>query len=118
MELDKYFLVMLRRSSDGPEFTDDELDALQARHLAYLGDLLARGILALNGPVLPSDDTEHPYPQLRGLSFYATASAAEARAFAAADPMVQAGRLSFDLIDFLTRPGKLIESGLRITLED
>jgi hypothetical protein len=32
---DVYTLVLLRRPPDAPEMSEEELDALQARHLAY-----------------------------------------------------------------------------------
>ena len=36
---DVFTLVLLRRPSDAPEMSDVELDALQARHLAYRAEL-------------------------------------------------------------------------------
>ncbi|WP_338185115.1 YciI family protein [Jatrophihabitans sp.] len=106
MELHKYYVVMLRRPAEAPDFSAAELDELQAAHLAYLSGLREQGIVAMNGPLLDAPD-----PSLRGLSFYATATAEEAREFAAADPMVRAGRLSFDVVTFATPPGALVRPG-------
>src|SRR4029077_4663821 len=36
---DVYTLVLLRRPADAPVMSDEELDALQARHLAYRAEL-------------------------------------------------------------------------------
>jgi hypothetical protein len=113
MELHRYYLVMLRRREDGPSFTDADLDDLQRQHLAYLFGLLHRGVLALNGPVL-----DGVYPDLRGLSFYATATPEEAIDLAQADPMVRAGRLRADLMTFMTRPGHIVKEGTAVTIED
>lgn len=66
-----------------PEDNDDE--AIQAAHLAYLGDLRDRGIVLLNGPMRGSDD-----PLFRGMTVYSVPEP-EARALANADPAVQAG---------------------------
>ena len=40
---DVYTVVMLRRPADAPDLPDEELDALQARHLAYRAELRQRG---------------------------------------------------------------------------
>jgi hypothetical protein len=111
MELERFFLVILRRPDCPPALPQDEVDALQQAHLAYLMELGARGILALNGPL-----RDQPDPTMRGLSFYRTETVEEARAFADADPMVQAGWLTFDLMTFFSRPGELIRPGKPITL--
>ena len=39
---DVYTLVLLRRPADAPQMSDEELDALQARHLAYRAELSRR----------------------------------------------------------------------------
>jgi hypothetical protein len=54
------------------------------------------------------------YPDLRGLSFCATATPEEAIELATADPMVRAGRLSADVMIFMTPPGHLVKAGARI----
>jgi uncharacterized protein YciI len=112
VELHRYHLVMLRRRADSPPFTEAELDELQRQHLAYLFQLQDRGVLALNGPVL-----DGVYPDLRGLSFYATETPEEAAALAAADPMVRAGRLRADVMGFLTRPGHLTSPGVSVSVD-
>lgn len=68
-----------------PESPDDA--RIQAEHLAYLGGLRERGIIALNGPVRGGDT-----PGFRGLTIY-TVDVDEARALALEDPAVQAGWL-------------------------
>jgi uncharacterized protein len=74
--------LMLRedRPPDGPED-----DGIQAAHLAYLNELVARGIILVNGPFRSIDD-----PVLRGMSLY-TVPPDEARALANDDPAVRAG---------------------------
>ena len=113
MELEQFFLVILRRPATPPDLVDTDLDALQQAHLDYLMGLRDKGVLALNGPL-----RDQPDQTMRGLSFYRTATAAEARRHAVADPMVRAGWLTFDLMTFLTRPGELVRPGLAVTLED
>ena len=111
MELERFFLVILRRPEAPPALPQDEVDALQQAHLAYLMGLREQGVLALNGPV-----RDQPDPAMRGLSFYRTETADEARAFAEADPMVRAGWLTFELMTFMSRPGEVVRPGHPITI--
>jgi uncharacterized protein YciI len=98
---DVYTLVLLRRPPDAPEMSDAELDALQARHLAYRADLRRQGVLVVNGPLAEQSDTT-----LRGLSIFACALEEAAR-LSEADPSVQAGRLAYDLMEWWVAAGTL-----------
>jgi len=91
---DVFTLVLLRRPSDAPEMSQAELDALQARHLAYRADLRRQGVLVVNGPLAEQSDTT-----LRGLSIFAC-GLEEAARLSDADPSVQAGRLAYDLMEW------------------
>jgi hypothetical protein len=48
---DVYTLVILRRPPDAPEMSEEQLDELQARHLAYRAELSRQGILVVNEPL-------------------------------------------------------------------
>jgi uncharacterized protein YciI len=91
---DVYTLVLLRRPRDAPQMSDEELDALQARHLAYRADLRRQGVLVVNGPLSEQSDES-----LRGLSIYAC-DLEEAARLSDGDPSVQAGRLAYDLMEW------------------
>lgn len=91
---DVFTVVILRRPPDPPKMSDIELDALQAKHLAYRAELQRRGILVVNGPLLEQSDTS-----LRGLSIFAC-GLDEAARLSDADPSVQAGRLAYDLMEW------------------
>lgn len=94
-------VVLLRRPADAPAMSDDELDALQARHLAYRATLRRDGVLVANGPLgAPSD------PSLRGLSILAC-DLDEARRLTELDPSVQAGRLTYDVFEWWVAAGTL-----------
>ena len=84
---DEHTVVFLMRPTDAPEFSDEELDALQAQHLAYLRGLQREGVLVANGPLADQSDE-----RMRGISVYAL-PLNDALARANADPMVRAGRL-------------------------
>ena len=81
--------------------SDAELDALQARHLAYRADLRRQGVLVVNGPLLEQSDAS-----LRGLSIFAC-DADEARRLSEGDPSVQAGRLAYDVMEWWVAAGSL-----------
>jgi len=112
MELEEYHLVLLRRPDNPPPFSEAELDDLQAKHLAYLGTLEARGLLALNGPLLNQPDAT-----MRGLSFYCTETAHEALRLAENDPMVRARWLRVELMQFCAKPGHIAVPGTPMTVQ-
>ena len=98
---DVYTVVVLRRPSGAPDLSDDELDALQARHLAYRAELVRLGVLAVNGPFDEQSD-----PSYRGMSIFAC-DATEAARLSDGDPSVVAGRLTYDVMEWWVRAGSL-----------
>jgi uncharacterized protein YciI len=98
---DVYTLLLLRRPADAPQMSDDELDALQARHLAYRAELRRQGVLVANGPLGEQSDVS-----MRGLSIFAC-DLAEAARLSDGDPSVQAGRLAYDLFEWWVAAGTL-----------
>ena len=103
---DVYTMELLRRPDDAPELPDDELDALQSRHLAYRAKLRSDGLLVANGPLEEQSD-----PSLRGLSIFAC-DLAEARRLSDLDPSVQAGRLAYDAFEWWMAAGTLAFPGI------
>ena len=91
---DVYTVVVLRRPADAPEMSDAELDALQARHLAYRSELRRRGLVVVNGPFDEQSD-----PSYRGMSIFAC-DPAEAARLSDGDPSVVAGRLAYDVMEW------------------
>jgi uncharacterized protein YciI len=102
---DVYTVVLLRRPDDAPEMTEDELDALQSRHLAYRAKLRTDGVLVANGPL-----GEQSNPSLRGLSIF-SCGLDEARRLSDLDPSVQAGRLTYDVFEWWMAAGTLAFPG-------
>jgi hypothetical protein len=98
---DVYTVVLLRRPADAPEMSEADLDALQARHLAYRAELGRRGLLLANGPFDEQSD-----PSLRGMSVFACGPAEAAR-LSDDDPSVVAGRLTYDVMEWWVRAGSL-----------
>jgi uncharacterized protein len=98
---DVYTVVVLRRPADAPEMSDEELDALQARHLAYRAKLRRDGLVVVNGPFGEQSD-----PSYRGISIF-SCGPAEAAGLSDGDPSVVAGRLAYDVMEWWVGPGSL-----------
>ena len=98
---DVFTMVLLRRPADAPQLSEDALDALQARHLAYRAELRREGVLVANGPLDEQSDVA-----MRGLSIFAC-GIEEARRLSDADPSVQAGRLTYDVFEWWVAAGTL-----------
>ena len=98
---DVYTVVVLRRPAQAPDLSDVELEALQARHLAYRAELARRGVLVANGPFVEQSD-----PSYRGMSVFAC-DLAEAARLSEADPSVAAGRLAYDVMEWWVRADSL-----------
>jgi uncharacterized protein YciI len=94
-------LVLLRRAAGSPDLPEAELDALQARHLAYRAGLERKGVLVVRGPLSEQSD-----PAMRGLSIFAC-GVDEARRLTDGDPSVQAGRLTYDVMEWWVVAGTL-----------
>lgn len=109
---DVFTLVLLRRPSDAPEMSDEELDALQARHLAYRAELRRQGVLVVNGLLAEQSDVA-----LRGLSIF-DCDLHEAARLSDADPSVQAGRLAYDLMEWWAAAGTLAFPGAQRPVGD
>src|SRR5689334_9116319 len=98
---DVYTFVILRRPDSAPAMSDEELDDLQARHLAYRADLRRQGLLAVNGPCAEQSDESY-----RGMSIFAC-DPAEAARLSDGDPSVAAGRLTYDVMGWWVGAGTL-----------
>jgi uncharacterized protein len=98
---DVYTLVVLRRPADVPRMSDEELDELQASHLAYRAELRRKGLLAVNGPFDEQSDMSY-----RGMSIFAC-DLAEAARLSDGDPSVVAGRLTYDVMEWWVAGGSL-----------
>jgi hypothetical protein len=102
---DVYTMVLLRRPLDAPQMTEEALDDLQARHLAYRAELRRTGVLVANGPLGEQSDVA-----MRGLSIFAC-GLDEARRLSDGDPSVQAGRLAYDVFEWWVAAGTLAFPG-------
>src|SRR5689334_14277630 len=98
---DAVTVVVLRRPADAPEMTEEELDELQAAHLAYRFELFQQGTIAVNGPFVAQSDDSY-----RGMTIFAC-DAEEAARLSDGDPSVAAGRLVYDVMEWWYAAGLL-----------
>ena len=103
---DVYTLVLLRRPVPAPNLSEDDIDDLQAQHLAYRAELKRQGKIVANGPFREQSDVG-----LRGLSIF-TCGLAEAGRLNDGDPMVKAGWLGYDLFEWWIAAGTLAFPGV------
>ena len=107
MELDQYYVVLLKK---GPVWTSEptpELEALQQQHLAHLSSMGAAGKLSIAGPV-----EAHAASDLRGISIFhfdAFESLEELRDLVEQDPMIQIGHLTADYMTWYVPEGATLE---------
>jgi uncharacterized protein YciI len=103
---DVYVMCLLRRPANAPQLPEEELDRLQAAHLAHRAELKRQGRIVANGPFAEQTDVS-----LRGMSIFRT-SLDEAARLNDADPLVQAGRLAYELFEWWVGSGTLAFPGV------
>jgi uncharacterized protein YciI len=94
-QLEPHTVVLLRWPERLPDLTEDELESLQAEHVAYQRSLREQGVIALAGPF-----DGQPDERWRGLSIYRVPPD-EAREYIEQDPSVRRGRLTYDVWTWL-----------------
>jgi uncharacterized protein YciI len=101
VDLEQYSFVLLRRGPNAEEFSEEELEQLQERHLAHLRAMRERGDLLVAGPL-----SDQPDESLRGICVYRT-SLEETRRLAEQDPSVQVGRLAVEVMTWWLPAGEV-----------
>lgn len=101
MQFDHHTLVLLVRPPDAPELPEEELDRIQDAHLANQARLGDDGYVIAAGPFTDQDDE-----RLRGVAVLAC-DPEKARELYASDPAVQAGRLTVEILTWMTPAGSV-----------
>jgi len=97
-DLESYQLGLLRKGPTSGTGTREEAEKIQAGHMANIGKMAQTGKLVAAGPMMDDGD-------LRGIFLFKAASLDEARAMAAEDPAIKAGRLKMDLFAWMGPKG-------------
>ena len=98
----RYVMVMLYRGKKANKIPKDQLDKIQAGHMANISKLAADGKLLVAGPM--GDDTD-----LRGIFILDCESVEEAKTLVDTDPAVIAGRLRAEYHPWWTARGTVIK---------
>jgi uncharacterized protein YciI/uncharacterized damage-inducible protein DinB len=97
-DLDQYQFGLLMR---GPKWTAEntpEIQKIQEGHMANINKMAQMGKLFAAGPLLDNGD-------LRGVFIFRAASVDEAKALAAEDPAIKAGRLKLEILPWMGSKG-------------
>ena len=99
MKFDQFTVGLLLLRPDAPKLSEEEENALQDAHMAFLAKLHDEGHLLAAGPILGTSERE-----LRGLSIY-RGPPDEVRALADKDPGVIAGRYRHEFFPWIVPGG-------------
>lgn len=94
-EMQRYFVVLLRRGPHWAPASEAGVSELFAAHMAHLQAMTAAGHLVLVGPFELPEGAPEGAPA--GLCVYRVASDERARDLASADPAVAAGRFTVEV---------------------
>ncbi len=102
MEFDTTTLLVYTSNPDSPTYSDEQLDDIQAGHMAHLQSLGERGLALTAGPFSEQSDA-----RFRGLVFFSV-EPAEALRLTQDDPAVIGGRLLADVMNWHRQAGTVI----------
>ena len=91
-------LGLIHRPQGAPQYSDEELQQLQAGHMKNIEAMAASGDLVIAGPM--GEDT-----MLRGIFVFRTTDTARLAELVARDPSVKAGRLGVELVPWRVPKG-------------
>jgi uncharacterized protein len=98
--MEKYYVVLLKRAPNAPRLEGPALEELQKKHLGHLRGMYEAGKMAIAGPFDEQRDET-----MRGMCLYRVATIDEARKLAEQDPMVKAGRLQVEVLAWWVEKG-------------
>jgi uncharacterized protein YciI len=100
-QMKEYFFVMLKK---GPIRNQDKetTDKLQEGHMANINQMAKDGKLAIAGPFGDEGDW-------RGIFIFKTKTIEEAKRLVEQDPMIKAGRLSYEIHSWWTMKGAKLD---------
>lgn len=86
----KYVMAFLLRGDRVGEYSAEQRQEIQGKHMANIGKMAEMGKLIVAGPFFGNDD-------LRGIYIFDVQTLEEAKALTETDPAIQAGVLKMDL---------------------
>jgi uncharacterized protein len=98
--MEKYYLVLLKRAPNAPKLEERELEDLQKKHIGHLRAMYEAGKMVIAGPFDEQQDLT-----MRGMCLYRVTTLDEARKLAEQDPSVKAGRLQVEVLAWWVERG-------------
>ena len=98
----KRYVMCIYSSGPNRSQPKEEAERLQEQHLAHQDKLHEEGLLLVAGPFGGTSDK-------RGILIIDVGSVAEAEPLVQEDPMVKAGRLNYELLEWWTMKGAVIK---------
>lgn len=106
--LERYELVLLRRTRQAREFDEETIERIFREHLAYTMGLVNSGQQLAAGPVRGSPAEEE---HICGMGLFQQGSLNKVRELANADPGVRQGLYRVDVMTWLTPAGRITFPG-------
>lgn len=94
----EYFICFLYRGDKALDIPEEELESIQAGHLAHINQLAEEGKIAIAGPMGMDED-------LRGIIIFHTENKEEAEVLQKQDPAIKAGRLRMEIYPWWAAQG-------------
>ena len=102
MTMKRYYLLLYVRGDRANEYSEEELEKIQAGHLAHIKKLASEGKVLMAGPF--GGDGEK-----RGMLVFDLKDAAEVERLSQQDPAVKAGRLKFEVLPWWAAKGSTLK---------
>ena len=98
--MEKYYVVLLKRAPNAPKLEAAAAEELQKKHLGHLRAMYDAGKMVIAGPFDEQRDET-----MRGMCLYRVPTLDEARKLAEQDPAVKAGRLQVEVLAWWVEKG-------------
>ena len=97
----KKYVMCIYSKGESRDQSEEEAMEVQKAHLAHQDELAEQGLLIIAGPF----DGDH---DKRGILIFDAGSVEEVERYVQDDPMVKAGRLTYELLPWWTRKGAVL----------
>ena len=97
----KRYVMCIYLTGPNRDHTQEEAERIQREHLAYQDSLHKQGIILVAGPFGGAGTK-------RGIVIYDVGHPSQAAPYVTNDPAVKAGRLDYELIEWWTKKGAVI----------
>lgn len=97
----KRYVMCIYTTGSNRDQPQEEAERIQREHLAYQDSLHTAGVILVAGPFGGAGTK-------RGIVIYDLGNASEAAPYVQRDPAVKAGRLEYELIEWWTKKGSVI----------